>query len=244
MGVKRAVEGWQPVSIPDGDLVVLQRVPYFRTLTAEDLALLHRGCLLRRLEAGQTVVLEGALPPVLYVVRSGSLCIYKTSRQGKEQVLRTVRPGETFNDVPVLDSGPSPASVRALVAGTSVWELQAARVLELVASNPPVALAVIQMLAGQLRYLVALVEDLSFRHIVERVARLILEEGANANGRVDLTQQEMAARVGTAREVVSRALRELERRGAITRERHRIVDFDATRLRAILDSMGPTAEQL
>jgi CRP/FNR family transcriptional regulator len=185
--------------------------------------------------AGQTVVLEGSVPQLLYVVRSGSVCIYTTSRQGKEQVLRTVHPGETFNDVPVLDSGPSAVSVRALVVGTSVWELQATRVLKLVASNPPVALEVIQMLVRRLRRLVALVEDLSFRCVVERVARLILEEDAITNGRIDLTQQEMAARVGTAREVVSRALRELERRGAITRERRYILHIDAPRLRDILE---------
>jgi CRP-like cAMP-binding protein len=231
------------VSAPDDDLPLLRRVPYFRTLPEEELTQLHRGCLLRRLDVGEIVVLEGMPSPGLYVVRSGSVRVYKTSHRGTEQVLRIAGAGETFNDVSVFDPGVSPVSVRALVAGTSVWELQAARVLDLLAGNPAVASDVVRMLAGRLRYLVALVEDLSFRHIVERVARLLLEEDASTSGPVASTQQEMAARVGTAREVASRALRELERCGAITRERRRIVGFDAPRLRAILDPTDLTAEQ-
>jgi CRP/FNR family transcriptional regulator len=70
-----------------------------------------------------------------------------------------------------------------------------------------------------------LVEDLSFRHVTARVAKLLAQaargEGAAAGAR--LTQQEMAAMIGTAREVVARSLRALEQQGAIRVERGQIV---------------------
>jgi len=223
---------------PDADLLVLHAVPYFRSLTVTELVHLHRACLLRRFQAEEIVLLEGAPASGLSVLRSGSIRIYKTSFDGKEQVLRIVQPGETFNDVPVFDGGLCLASARAVDSGATVWELRAELVFELLATNPRVAQDVIAMLAGRLRHMTDLVEDLAFRPIIERVARLILDENERTGGRVALTQQEMAARVGTAREVVSRALRELERRGAITRLHHRISHVEPLLLRALLDRTG------
>lgn len=86
---------------------MLHAAPYFRALPAAELPQLHDSCLLHRLEAGEIVLLKGALSPSLYVVRSGSVALYETSVEGKEQVLRTARPGETFNDVAAFDGGPS-----------------------------------------------------------------------------------------------------------------------------------------
>ena len=222
---------------PQADLQVLQAVRYFRSLPAAELENVYRSCLLRRFQAEAILLLEGAPSFGLYILRHGTVRIYKTSFDGKERVLRIVQPGETFNDVPVFDGGPCLASAKALATGATVWELRAERVRDLLATNPGAARDVIAVLPGRLRHLTDVVGDLSFRHTLERVARLLLEERGDPDGRVVLTQQEMAARVGTAREVVSRALRELERRGAINREHHRIVHVDPCRLRALL---GPT----
>lgn len=227
----------------DADLHVLHAVPYFRSLDPVALAQFHHACLLRRLAAGEILLLEGAPAPGLYVVRTGHVRIAKTSLAGKEQVLLIAGPGETFNDAPVFDGGPCPATVTALTADTSVWELRTEQVFALLATNSQVAQEVIRVLAGRLRHLTILVEDLSFRPSIARVARLLLEEGASTGGRVAVTQQEMAARVGTAREVVSRALRTLEHQGAITREHHRITHSNPALLRALAGMPAPVAEQ-
>ena len=95
---------------------------------------------------------------------------------------------------------------------------------------PGIADNVIKVLAGRVRHFVSLVEDLSFRHVVGRVAKLLLEYatdhrgiGEEAGPKPRLTQQDMAAMVGTAREVVGRSLKALEDEGAIRMDRHRIV---------------------
>ena len=100
------------------------------------------------------------------------------------------------------------------------------------------ALNIIKVLAERLRQLVSLVEDLSFRHVIGRVARILLEQaGDGASPRPRLTQQEMAAMAGTVREVVGRSLKTLEEEGAIRLEHHRIVITD----RRVLEEMVETS---
>lgn len=223
-----------PVSMDD-DLPFLGATPYFRSLSPEELAGLCRRCHLRELEAGELILLEGAPAEALYVVRGGSVRVFKTAKTGaREQVLIVLGPGETFNDVPVFDGGPNPASAQATVPGTRVYAVPRTLVAHLIATNPRFAGDVIRVLAGRLRHLTGLVGDLSLRDALQRLAKLLLEESA-PTGEVGLTQQEMATRVGVVREVVSRALRELETRGIIARRHNRIVRVDTALLRLFLE---------
>jgi CRP-like cAMP-binding protein len=97
---------------------------------------------------------------------------------------------------------------------------------------PQVALNVIQILSQRVRHLVSLVEDLSFRNVTGRVAKVLLEyAGDSAGEKPRLTQQEMAAMIGTAREMVGRALKTLEGEGSIRMERNRIVITNPDSLR-------------
>jgi CRP/FNR family transcriptional regulator len=212
----------------------LGNVPYFTALAVPDLEALAATCRTRTLEAGESILLEGELAEGLYVVLSGRVRVFKSSPEGREQVLIVLSPGETFNDVPVFDGGPNPASADAAGPGASVCLVPSAVVARLLSTNPVVALSVTRVLASRLRHLTVLVEDLALRQIIQRVARLLLDESASGSGSVQLTHQEMAARVGTAREVVSRALRELERRGAISREDPHAISVDASTLQALL----------
>jgi CRP-like cAMP-binding protein len=152
--------------------------------------------------------------------------VYKTSPEGREQVLRIMQPGDTFNEVPVFDGGENPASVEALDA-VSLYVLPVEDMQRLILQVPAISANVIRILASRLRHLVGLVEDLSFRHVTGRVAKILLQHGRDTGaspGR--LTQQEMATMAGTAREMVGRALKGLEQAGAIKMERGRIVILD------------------
>jgi CRP/FNR family transcriptional regulator len=190
----------------------------------------------RRYERGDIIILEGDRGGALYFVRSGLVKVFKSSPGGKEQVLRLIEAGRTFNDVPALDAGPNPASAAALEPSI-VYATGGAELRRLIAERPGVALATVQALAGALRHLVALVEDLSFRHVTARVAKILIEQdtsadasGASGKATHRLTQQEMAAMAGTAREMVGRALKELEATGAIRIQRGRITVVNHERL--------------
>jgi CRP-like cAMP-binding protein len=102
--------------------------------------------------------------------------------------------------------------------------------------HPQIALNVIKVLARRVRHLVALVEDLSFKHVIGRVVKILLEHIGGETGRGPrLTQQEMAAMAGTAREVVGRSLKALEEGGAIKLDRHRIIITDKEALQKIME---------
>ena len=206
----------------------LRAVPYFAGLPAETLAEIRHLALGRTFGRGDVIFLEGERCEGLYVVSAGRVRVYKTSPEGREQVLAVVGPGESFNDVPVFDGGPNPASAEALDP-TELYVLRRDDVRLLLREHPEFALAVIQVFAGRLRQLTGLVEDLSFKHVTGRVAKLLLTQ-ASQPGAGRLTQQQMAAMAGTAREVVGRALKTLEQEGAIQIDRGRIVIVDRARL--------------
>jgi CRP-like cAMP-binding protein len=216
----------------------LGAVPYFQGLSTAELATIAGLCRRRVLQHGDSIVLEGDLADGLYLIRRGSVRVYKASPEGKEQVLIVLHPGDTFNDVPVFDGGTNPASAVAAASDTEIWMLPTALTLRLLETSPLVAMNAVRVLATRLRHLAGLVEDLSLRQILQRVARLLLEEAERTGGDITLTQQEMAARVGTAREVVSRALRELERQGAVTRHLGKISAINAAMLQALIAQSG------
>lgn len=217
------------------DREALRRIPLCASLRPEDLAQVASATQERSYERGALIVLEGELGGGLHYVHTGLVKVFKTSPSGKEQVLRLIPAGNTFNDVPALDGGPNPASVAALEPSI-IYAIPRADLRTLILTRPEVAEAVVQTLTRALRHLVALVEDLSLRHVTARVARILLrqEEASQSAPRAyHMTQQEMAALAGTAREVVGRSLKELELAGAIEMRQGRAVVLNRDRLRLL-----------
>jgi len=214
------------------DVTALRRIPYFAALGASDLAHVAAMTLVRHYNRGDIILLEGDTGGAMHYVHVGLVKVFKTSPEGKEQVLRLIAAGHTFNDVPALDGGPNPASAAALEP-SEIYLIRHHELRELITARPEVAVAVVQSLAEALRHLVVLVEDLSLRHVTARVAKILLDHsdlaGDGARGH-HLTQQEMAAMAGTAREVVGRALKVLESAGAIEMRQGRAVVVNRERL--------------
>jgi CRP/FNR family transcriptional regulator len=167
------------------------------------------------------------LAKALYFVVSGVVKVFKTSADGKEQILYLVRPGESFNDIPVFDGGTNLTSAEAM--GTVVlYGIEKSSLENAIRDYPQIALNIIRVLSQRGEHLVSLVEDLSFRNVTGRLARILLEYAGD--GRQRLTQQEMAALAGTAREMIGRSLKILEEEGTIRLDRHRVVITDKARL--------------
>lgn len=213
----------------------LKRIPYFSGVGPADLESIAKLVFERSADRAETVVLEGEVASNVFFVASGAVRVFKTSAEGKEQIFSIVRPEESFNDVSIFDGGPNPASARAmgpvLLYGIKRNDMEA-----ILRTHPQIALNVTKVLAKRIRQLVSLVEDLSFRHVVSRVAKILFEQisGETSHG-PRLTQQEMAAMAGTAREVVGRSLKALEEQGAIELDRHRIVITDKEALQKLME---------
>ncbi len=213
----------------------LTSLPYFAALGAEEIERIKKEILEVSFAKCEVLFLEGAPCGGLYIVRSGQIRIFKSSPEGREQVLFLAKHGDTFNDVPVFDGGPNPASASALEPST-VSIIPKETLLSLLADSP-MAVAILQVFARRLRHLTMLVEDLSFRHVVSRLAKTLLELVVTEQEPSPvrrLTQDEMAAMVGTVRDVVGRALKTLEKAGAIKIEGQRILVVDTELLKGMI----------
>jgi len=222
------------------ELEYFRSTPYFAGLGPAELEAVRQLAFEKSVDRNEVILLEGEPPEAVYFVVSGAVKAFKTSVEGKEQILCVLRPGDSFNDVPVFDGGPNPAGATAM-SPVSLYGISKADMEALLRQHPSIAVNVAKVMAERVRHFVSLVEDLSFRHVTNRIAKLLLEyaadhgrQGEEPGPRPRLTQQDMAAMVGTAREVVGRSLKSLEEEGAIRVDRHRIAIVD----REILEELS------
>ncbi|MGC8874544.1 MAG: Crp/Fnr family transcriptional regulator, partial [Chloroflexia bacterium] len=150
------------------------------------------------------------------------------------QVLALLGPGDGLNLVPALDGGPNPASAEALTE-VVVYSFSCSDFLRLLRDIPQVGINVLADFAGKLRRLVDLVEDLSFRTVSGRLARFLLSEAHALPGR-RWTQEEIAAHLGTVREMVGRVLRAWHEEGIVRVERGKVVVLRPDALEARMHS--------
>lgn len=214
----------------------LKSIPYFSGLSLTELDSIKQFVFEKTAERGELILLEGESAGVFFFVASGAVKVFKTSAEGKEQILNIVRPGESFNEVPIFDDGTNPSSAQAM-GPVVLYGVRKDSLQSILRDYPQIALNIIKVLAEQVRQLVSLVEDLSFRHVIGRVAKILLEyTGDETALRPRLTQQEMAAMAGTAREVVGRSLKALEEEGVLRFDRHRIVITDKKALQKMVEA--------
>lgn len=213
-------------------LADLRAIPLLASLdepTLRDTARRARSCTFR---PGQHIMLEGEDAPGLFFVLRGRVRLSRTAPDGREQVLAMVGPGEHFNPVPLFDGGPNPTSARAM-SPVACLLLPRADLVDLIRRHPDLALATLSSMAGQLRELVQLVEDLAFRSVRARMARQLIAEAGE--GAAELTHQELAERAGTVREIAGRALRRLAEEGLVRLERGRVIVLDQAGLARVVE---------
>lgn len=211
-------------------LELWQHVAWLETLPDAVIHDLARVATPSRFSAGEAIFWEDEPVAGLYLIAEGVVKICRFAKDGREHILHLLQVGDTFNDVAAMDGGPNPATA---MAHSDVVVLRIARpdLHRLVERHPSLAWALIESLARRARHLVGQVQDLAMRNVRGRLAKLLLDQ-ADENAAVArlLTQEEMAARLGTVREVVGRSLRGLAADGIIEFNRHRIVILDAERL--------------
>jgi len=192
---------------------------------------------LRHYDAGQIIYLEGEPATAVFILESGWVKATRMSPEGREQAMLFLRAGEIFGDIAVFTDTPYPGTVMALEP-SDVWVIDRMAILDLVARHQELAMAVIRHLAERVLYYVGLVEDLSLRSVEARLAHTLLKHAQHSGDRLMVprrtwtTFDEMATRLGTVRDVLSRALRTLEEEGLLKVERHQIVILDPAGLTA------------
>ena len=201
----------------------LRSVPLFEALDDAIMLEMATTAHWREYGTGEVIVLEGEAQPGLYFLDYGYVKVVKVSPAGREQTLRILEPGETFNEIGVFTRRPNPATAIALEPA-GVWLIRREALVRLLAEYPAFGQSVMEKMAERMLFLVSLVTDLSLRPVTGRLARLVLESATS-----DVmprprwfTQAELAARLGTVPDVIQRSLRSMESEGLIAVERQQI----------------------
>jgi len=216
-------------------VAALRRTKLFEELDANALRLLAERAVERRFRKDEVLFVAGDEAHGLYVIVEGAVRAFRVSLDGREQVIHVERAGATIAEVPVFDDGTYPSTAAAEEETTTLF-IDKRDVRHLFLEHPEIALAALRVLAGRLRRCAELVEALSLREVGQRLARFLLAE-ARRNGTrtetgisINLTQtnQQIASRIGSVREVISRAFTRLQHEKLIVVEgRHLIIPDEA-----------------
>ncbi|HXS94757.1 MAG TPA: Crp/Fnr family transcriptional regulator [Candidatus Limnocylindrales bacterium] len=198
------------------------QIGLFAGLTPAEAQALAQRAVERRFDAGEMLFWEGEECAGIFVLVQGSAKIFKTSPAGREMMLSLETAPSTVAELPLFDGGPYPASVRAVQPVTALF-INKNDFQQVCRQYPDVALKVLAVVGKRLRHLVMLVEAMTFGSVTQRLARLLLDESAGADAfDLKMTHQELASRLGTVREVVSRNLARFKAQGLVTMQGHRV----------------------
>jgi CRP/FNR family cyclic AMP-dependent transcriptional regulator len=218
---------------------ILKKTALFATLIEPELDSLARRTTLRSYAAGELLFSEGQPCAGLYVVATGRVRIFKSSPGGREQVLAIEGPGSSFAELPVFDGGPYPASGSA-VEPSELLFISRKDFQALCLEYPLISLKVLQVAGARLRRLVGIIEELSFTTVRHRLISWILRQPRQPDGRtitLSASHQELAAQIGTVRELVSRNLARLQAQELLEISGHQVTIRDLEGLEAELSSV-------
>jgi CRP-like cAMP-binding protein len=206
------------------EIELLKTINYFSGIDASELETIKPYIIDKSVNKGEIILHEGVWSDYLYFLIAGLVKVYKTSSNGKEQILHIAPPGESVNDVSTFDGGTNQASILAMTP-VQLYGIRKEDLNIILQAHPRIYLNILKALAYRIRRDSNLVEELSSTQVIGRLAKLLLGKYAGEESTVGLwlTQQDMASMIGTCREVVNRSLKIMEEKGAIRLKRHRVI---------------------
>lgn len=224
----------------DSKASTLTQIGLFAGLAPAEAQALAQRSVERRFDAGEMLFWEGEACAGIFVIVQGSVKIFKTSPGGREMMLAMESAPSTVAELPLFDGGPYPASVRAVQPVTTLF-INKSDFQQVCRQFPDLALKVLAVVGRRLRHLVMLVESMTFGSVTQRLARLLLDASRAAGSdefELPATHQELASRLGTVREVVSRNLARFRADGLVQVQGHRIEIQDRTGLAREAEGSG------
>lgn len=227
---------------PQEKAALLSQAAIFRGLDPDALLKLANRARDRSIAAGEILFAAGDPPQGLFVVAHGAVRAVRVNLEGREQTIHVETAGGMLAEVAVLDGGPYPSTAIA-ETDSKVLFLASADVLEFLLQHPPAALQALRMMASRLRQVSGLAERLALQDVGQRLAALLLETAIQnrphlRNGdsfSLPLSHGQIASRLGSVREVVTRSLQRMVQQNAIAIHGHRITVTDLNQLQKIAD---------
>lgn len=224
----------------DSTARLLERVPLFADLSSEELTRISQVAVPRNYPARTRVFHEGDASDACYVVRRGELRVTREHSGGRAIALATLRPGDLFGELAMLDGEARSASVETL-SEVDLLAVAAGDMRGLLAKNPQITVKLVTALTRRLREANERIATQSFQTVPGRVAGVLSQLVADAAPAKDphgvtirMRQADLAQLAGTSRESVSRFLATLERAGVVSVGRGRVTVLEPSRLRSYI----------
>lgn len=209
----------------------MSQIKNFDTLSIEAQEAIINAATFRHYDAGKVIYLEGEPAGFVYILEKGWVKATRMTHEGREQGLIFLRPVEIFGDIAAFTGVSYPGTTTALES-VDCWAIPSQALLELVQEYPDLAMLIIRKLSQRILYYIGLVEDLSLRSVEARFAHTLLNHAEIKDGRLVVprrywtTFDEMAIRLGTVRDVLSRVIKSLEADGMLKVEKKEIILLD------------------
>jgi len=221
---------------------LLKQSMLFSGLKDPDLAELATITVRRKFRKGESLFSEGDEATGFYLLVAGSLKLCRVAHDGREKVLHFVRPGETFAEAAFFGDGKYPAEARAMESGEVLY-LPREGFLELMGRNPGFSLNLVVSLSLMLRRFARQIEELSFADVTSRLASFLVrraEEKSTSFGGITyvdlgIKKGEIASRLGTASETISRTFKKLKEEGIIEVQGNRVVIHQMEKLQKLCE---------
>jgi CRP/FNR family transcriptional regulator len=218
----------------------LSRIPLLAGLSPSEVQALSQRAVERRFDSGAMLFWEGEPCAGIFLLVEGAVKIFKTSAGGREMMLSLETAPCSVAELPLFDGGPYPASVRAVEPSLALF-IGKTDFQQVCRQYPDVALKALAVVGGRLRHLIGVVESITFGSVTGRLARLLLDAAGQAGAEafdLPLTHQEVASRLGTVREVVSRNLARFRAEGLIRVQGRRVQIQDRAGLEREAETQG------
>lgn len=208
-----------PGGLPQANLPAsMRQVEHFRELPDKELLDIIQDGVVEGYNPGEILFVENEPCAGLFILLAGQVQLCKHSAQGQMSIISIVDPVIMFNEVAALDKGPNPVTAVASQPAR-VWRIDEKGLDDLILRYPRLGIGLLRILAGRNRMLVSLFEDLSFRPVLARAAKLLLQLSEGGRQEIDRRthpNHQMAALLSTVPEAFSRALKQLRKEGLVT----------------------------
>lgn len=200
----------------------LSTISIFEGLSESELETIESLTVSRSYPKNSVIINEGDQANAMYMVKTGKVRVYVSDNQGKEFILNTMGPGEYFGELSLLDDEKRSASVMTTESATFSI-IYKEDFTKAILNNPQLALALLRNLTGRIRQLTDNVKTLALQDVYGRIRKTLMSMATEVDGEFvieeKLTQQDIANRIGSSREMVARILKDLATGGYIESER-------------------------
>jgi len=220
---------------------LLKRCPLFAGLKEEDLKRIRAIASIKQVVKKEILFGEGEEAKGFYVILSGKVKLYKISPEGKEQILHVVSAPDAFAEAALFLEGSYPAFAEAL-SDSQLLFFPKRNFIQLIERNPQLSINMIVSLSHFLRRFASLIEELSLKEVSSRVAKYLIDlslksskGGKNAREvELDLSKSQLASKLGTISETLSRTLTKMKAKEVIDVKKNRILILN----RELLEEMA------